>query len=188
MPDDSAFASLVSACAPALLRVAAALVGSDDAEDAAQEAILRAWRAWPTLRDTRAGRTWLLRIVINVGHAWQRGRFGTDHRLATALPDPGQRVPGALQEFGPGKDGHADEIDLRAALIALPDDLRLIVTLRYFGGMDASEIGEALCLPPATVRTRLRRALATLRDQLQPSDSDAHPAIRPSPPGGHTHV
>src|SRR6185436_6617048 len=60
-----------------MICVAAALVGPADAEDAAQEASVRAWRSWDELRDREAVRSWLLRITVNVCHDWLRGRFGT---------------------------------------------------------------------------------------------------------------
>src|SRR5262249_37180176 len=60
-----------------MIRVAAALMGPADAEDAAQEASLRAWRSWSDVRDAQAIRSWLLRITVNICHDWLGGRFGT---------------------------------------------------------------------------------------------------------------
>ena len=54
--DDAEFVAIIPQYATAILRVAAALVGPADAEDAAQEAITRGWQAWPTLRDSSAAR------------------------------------------------------------------------------------------------------------------------------------
>src|SRR5262245_29000326 len=68
-----------------MICVAAALVGPADAEDAAQEASLRAWRSWGELRDAEAIRSWLLRITVNVCHDWLRGRFGTRVRRTESL-------------------------------------------------------------------------------------------------------
>ncbi len=68
-----------------MICVAAALVGPADAEDAAQEASLRAWRSWDELRDSEAVRSWLLRITVNVCHDWLRGRFGTRVRRTESL-------------------------------------------------------------------------------------------------------
>ena len=181
---DERFVQTVSDLTPLVLRVAAVFVGMADAEDAAQEAILRAWRAWPTLRDGGAVQPWLLQITVNVCRQWQRGRFGTRQRLSVALPDGGAIFPGALLDVGPGTGAHAEELDLRAALLELSDDLRLVVALRYFGGMDATVIGAALNLPPATVRTRLRRALTLLRERLR--ESGDRPAIPPT--GGNAHA
>src|SRR5262245_29145117 len=77
--DVAIFNALIAQHAERMVRVAAAIVGIADAEDAAQEAIVRAWQAWPKLRDREAFSAWLLRITVNVGRDWQRGRFGT-HR------------------------------------------------------------------------------------------------------------
>ena len=159
------FARLVPPLAPALVRAAAALVGASDAEDAAQEAVLRAWQAWPSLRDHHAVRPWLLTILVNVCRQWHRGGFGRRLRLTDPLPD-GESDLLARIEFDPGASDHTGALDLRDAVNRLAMDLRLVVLLRYYGGLDASEVGQALGIPAATVRTRLRRALIQLRDRL----------------------
>lgn len=92
------------------------------------------------------------------------------------MPDDGSFVPGALHETDPGMEGYAAVLDLQQALRGLPEEPRLIVALRYFAGMDATEIGAALGITPATVRTRLRRALTILRAQLRASGET--PALR----------
>jgi RNA polymerase sigma-70 factor (ECF subfamily) len=168
--DYERFATLVSPHTATLAYVASTLVGGADAEDAAQEALLRAWQGWPSLREAGAVRAWLLRITINVCHNWQAGRFGTQRQRT-------QPLSAALDERflalrGPGDGDHARALDLRAAVAALPDALRIIVALRFYVGLDSPEIGAALDLPAATVRTRLRRALVLLRERL-----DTNPEI-----------
>ncbi|HEY7339816.1 MAG TPA: sigma-70 family RNA polymerase sigma factor [Ktedonobacterales bacterium] len=165
---DAEFVALIPQYATAILRVAAALVGPADAEDAAQEAITRGWQAWPTLRDSAAARSWLLRITVNVCRDWQRGRFGTRRRLTEPLYDD-EAAPLAMLGGDPGASDHANAIDLRGAVGSLDEDLRLVVVLRYYSGMDATEVGAILGIPPATVRTRLRRALRELRGQMSTS-------------------
>ncbi len=165
MADDESFAALAPPHTAAMLRVAAALVGLADAEDAAQEALTRAWQAWPTLRDPSALRPWLLQITVNVCRQWQRGGFGRRLRATLPLPE-GENAALALLDADLGASDHTGSLDLRAAVNALDPVLRIVVALRYYGGMDATEIGAALDAPPATIRTRLRRALALLRDQL----------------------
>lgn len=66
---DDSFGVIVPLYAAAMLRLAAAYVGPADAEDAVQEAALRAWQAWPTLRNPAAVRPWLLQITVNVHKA-----------------------------------------------------------------------------------------------------------------------
>lgn len=160
-----AFCALVDAHATTLTRVAAALVGASDAEDAAQEAVVRAWRAWPELRDRAAARAWLISITINVCRDWLRGRFGARLRLTESLSGDEPRAIAQL-DSDPGASDHAAALDLRHAITTLDDDLRVIVALRYYTGMDSTTIGAALGMPAATVRTKLRRALGLLRDQL----------------------
>jgi len=163
------FSAFVAPHTDAMACVAAALIGVADAEDAAQEALIRAWRAWPTLREEGAVRAWLLRITTNVCRNWQTGRYGSQRRATQSLD--GSESQAALRragESGPGNGAHADALDLQHAIAELSDDLRWVVALRFYAGMDATEIGELLETPPATIRTRLRRALTLLRDALDP--------------------
>lgn len=159
------FNALVLAHARAVHGIATALVGALDAEDAAQEAIVRAWDHWPHLRDRAAFRAWLLRITINVCRDWQRGHFGTRARLTEPFPE-GDALTRALSASGPGGNDHVAAMDLRRAINQLNEDLRTIIVLRYYVGLDASEIGAIVEAPAATVHTRLRRALALLHEAL----------------------
>src|SRR5215469_17474152 len=90
------FGALMTPHLPAMLHVAAALVGTADAEDAAQEAVLRAWQAWEALREPGALRSWLLRITTHVCQDWQRGRYGTRRARTLPLLDQGDEAPLAL--------------------------------------------------------------------------------------------
>jgi RNA polymerase sigma-70 factor (ECF subfamily) len=174
--DAQPFESQVPRHLNAMLRVAAALVGMAEAEDTAQEALLRSWQAWPTLRDRDALRPWLLRITVNVCRDWCRGRFGTRRKLSEPLGDErGEKELAALHS-DPGASDQMAALDLRQAINTLETHYRVVVLLRYYAGLDATEIGAALGLPAATVRTRLRRALAFLRQQL--TTSDQRPTFR----------
>jgi RNA polymerase sigma-70 factor (ECF subfamily) len=179
------YIALVQPHLGAVLHLATALMGPADAEDAAQEAILRGMYAWPTLRDERAFKSWLLRIVYHVCIDLNRGRFGT-HRVRTQpLPEADDEALSVTVNGGsggdPGGSDHAEALDLRMAIEALDAGLRTVVVLRYYVGMDATAIGAILGLPPATVRTRLRRALMLLRQDLHLHDS--LPSIHPEKGG-----
>jgi RNA polymerase sigma-70 factor (ECF subfamily) len=154
------------------------LVGAADAEDAAQEALLRAWRRSATLRDVKMMPPWLLRITVNVCLDWQRGRFGTRTRR-TARFSSEERTDGdagaALDAVLPGastitadagSQAHLRTLDVRGAINRLAEGLRLVVVLRYYAGMDSTEVSSALGIPASTVRTRLQHALQLLRDEL----------------------
>lgn len=159
------FATLVPQHTAAMRRAARALVGTADADDAAQEAILRAWQAWSTLEDVSRVRPWLLKITVNICLQWRRGRFGK-HLEQTQPYDDTQEALLATLEADPGSSDHTGMLDLRHAINSLGGDMRMAVVLRYYGGLDANEIGKALDVPAATVRTRLRRGLIALRAQL----------------------
>ncbi len=156
--------------------MAAALVGMADAEDAAQEVYTRAWESWPALRDHSALRSWLLRITYNVCSDWRRGRFGTRRaRSQPLMNDDDTHARVATLEDDPGASGNTARLDLRAAINHLAAEHREVIALRYYAGMDATEIGAALGLPAPTVRSRLRRALTLLRERLVTPGE--HPAI-----------
>jgi len=156
---------------------ALALVGPADADDAVQEALVRGWRAWATLRDPAAARAWLVRITINVCRQWQRGSQAAHGRLTEPLERLDEVEGQVLTPLAsdPGASGPAAALDLRCAIDRLDEGLRVVVALRYYVGLNATEIGKALDIPASTVRTRLSRALELLRDAL--GDSAERPAI-----------
>ena len=160
--DYERFAPLVTPHTATMTRMAAALVGIPDAEDAAQEALMRAWRAWPGLREADSTRAWLMQITVNVCRTWRarRQNHGELDYLDTMIPAEG------VASITLGASDHITALDLRQALLTLSADLRQIIALRFYIGMDSTEIGELLSESPATVRTRLRRAIIQLRRAL----------------------
>jgi RNA polymerase sigma-70 factor (ECF subfamily) len=167
--DDEEFRRLVMPSASATLRLATALVGATDAEDVVQEAFERAWRGWPTLRDPAAIHPWLLRITTNVCHDWQRGRIGSQRRRTEPLHagEDTSALPLGAIATAVGTYEHVTALDLRHAINELADDLRLAVVLRYYAGLDASEIALVVNSNASTIRTRLQRALMLLRTRLE---------------------
>lgn len=170
MRDDD-FAPLITPHLMAMLRVARVMVGVDDAEDVAQEAVTSAWRRRADLRDPDAMRAWLLRITVNTCYNWLRGRNNPAGRYAQPLAEE-PLLPEGLYASDPGASDHAIRLDLRQAIAGLEPESQQLIALRYFAGLDSTEIGAMLGAPPATVRTRLRRALALLRQRLDGRDHD----------------
>jgi RNA polymerase sigma-70 factor, ECF subfamily len=132
------------------------------AEDIAQEAMLAAVRAIDSFDRRRPFRPWLHRIVVNRSLDWLRAR-GRRPEVSAELAAPSE------QEAEPD-DRLSDE--LMAALAELEPADRALVVLRHLLGYRASELARMLDMPAATVRTRLARALARLRERLEAEEGD----------------
>ena len=123
--------------------------------DAVQEAVLKAWNSRGSLRNKQYFESWLIRILINECHAIQR-------KNSRILP-----LEAAPEQIA----AHAEtNIDLRDALLRLPEKLRMPVLLHYMEGYDSKEIARILRIPAGTVRTRLMRARSQLRDFVGDDD------------------
>lgn len=122
-----------------------------DRADAVQSCLLKAWQYRDRLRDQARFRPWLLRILVNECHSLLR----RDMRFL--LVD----VP----------DAHADEAvdtgDLRDAIQALPEKLRLPVLLHYVEDIPLREVAQALGIPEGTVKSRLSRARGLLKSAVR---------------------
>lgn len=136
-----------------------------DAEDAVQNAFLKAFRARDTVRDAKASVGWLARIARNAALDVGRGR-GRRKRLQNEATQ--QAEDAAKRRVARQPEAvHEDERErLREAVRALPDAEALVVTLRFLEGRSPAEIAEQLGEKPGTVRVRLHRALKRLRVSL----------------------
>jgi RNA polymerase sigma-70 factor, ECF subfamily len=136
-----------------------------EAEDACQDALLAAWRAWPQLRDPARFGPWFDRILVNTCMEHLRRR----RRRPTAPLDE--------TLFSPGRDQAGDIIERDAvgrALRALSPEQRVVVVLRYWADLSTDQLAERLDVAPGSVRSRLHYALANLRHALtqQPGGDD----------------
>jgi RNA polymerase sigma factor (sigma-70 family) len=133
-----------------------------DPEGLAAEALTRAYDRWPTVRRHPAPDAWVLRVTINLALDRVRrpaatGEDAIDHRVA------GARLEEVL---GDAADATATRMALVAALRALPEKQRQAVALRYLAGCAEDDIAASLGVNPGTVKTHLKRGLASLRTQL----------------------
>ena len=134
------------------------LCDASAAEDAAQEAVLRAWRAYPRLRDHGQFRSWLQRIVANVCRDQRRRR-----RLVRFVP-----LDGASEEPQPGDPFRTalDRVAIGRAIAQLSGEHREVVVMRYMLDLTNEEVGERLGIPVGTVKSRLHYAFTELRRSL----------------------
>ena len=157
--DLDAYDALIARHQHAALRVAAVVAGSADAEDAVQEALVKAWRALDRFREGSPFRPWLLRIVANEARNRRRGA-GRRHALALRLVE--RPVDGPEERVLAGDDRRR----LTEALLSLPDKDRAVLALRYFAELSEADMAIALDCSPGTVKSRLSRAKERLRALL----------------------
>lgn len=144
---------------PSLVRLAA-LVGADDPEDVAQEALFRLHRRYASLHDESAAAAYLRRTVINLSRSRLR------HLQVAKRALPRQLVPDAAsaEDAAVLRDEHRRVIE---AVSRLPARQRAIVVLRYWMDLSPSETAFTLGLPVGTVKSNTFRALRRLALQLE---------------------
>ncbi|MGH2654195.1 MAG: RNA polymerase sigma factor [Actinomycetota bacterium] len=171
--DPGAFEELVELTHRQVYTLALRLVGDrHEAEDVAQDAYLRAYRALRGFRGDARFETWLYRIVSNVAmtHLRRRGRFGD-------LLAEGQELPGQALHSEPDEDSLGDT-EVKRALSALPDGQRVAVVLKDVYGFSCQEIADQLGVSEGAVKVRLHRARRRLKDLIYGAAPPGHEDVR----------
>jgi len=167
--DLNAYEEIVRRHQTTAFRVAYSICGSrEDAEEAAQDGFVKAYRALGRFRSRAPLRPWLLQIVANEARNRRRAR-GRRADLIARL----ERVPGsgeAAPSLEPGLLADADRRELLAALERLPARSRQAIACTYLLGLSEAETAAALGCRPGTVKSRLSRGLARLRAELESND------------------
>lgn len=154
--DGAAFAELLRYEYRSAVRLAYALLHDlDEAEDAVQEAALKAWRRLGNLRPDSPLRPWFLAIVANQCRTLQRTKWWST-RSAEQAP-----------EREAATTDMAAAVDLRRAVAHLDYDQRLVLVLRYYMDMPFDEIALTLGISPKAARSRVERAVHSLRPMLR---------------------
>jgi len=139
----------------------------DEANDVVEDALLRIHQAAPGFRGERGLRTWTLRIVANLCRdRLRRRRFVAPN---SDDEDPFERAGLALdpiEDWDHALDQGVVARALEHAVEALPTDQREVVVMRYRLGMSHAEIMDSLGVPEGTVKSRLARAVAALRERM----------------------
>jgi len=180
--DEAAFATVVRAWSPAMLRVARAHVRSDaSAEEVVQEAWVGVLRGLRLFEGRASLRTWVFRILVNTARRRGRGDAVVMAELAGPTVDPlrfrdaDDQYPGGWREESTpawwGPESRVLRAELREALsralTELPERQRAVVELRDVHGLQALEVCELLDLTPANQRVLLHRGRARLRGILE---------------------
>lgn len=163
--DTTAYAELVAAHQEIAFRTAFLVLGdAAEAEDAAQEAFVKAYRALDRFRDDAPFRPWLLRIVANQARNRRRSRVrrhALQLRVEATIPRDAS-VPSA-EATALAAEGRRQLLD---AVNALSDDDRLVIGARYFLDLSEAEVATLAGVARGTVKSRLSRARARLAQRL----------------------
>ena len=171
--DVDAYAVLLRTHQDAALRLATVTCGANEAEEAAQDAFVKAWYALGRFRVGAPFRPWLLRIVANEARNRRRAagrraghelRFACDRSGAAPVPSAESTMLAA-----------ATHQVVLAALDGLPARQRDVLTCRYVVGLSEEETAQVLGVARGTVKSRAARGLARLRldiDRYEQGDGD----------------
>ena len=164
--DADAFEQLVEAYRNQVFRLALRMCGNEaDADEVAQEAFLSAWKGLPNFRGESQFSTWLYQLTthaaIDLMRREKRQAAAEDIDEITTADD------------GPSPQQQAERAEtrreVRSALMQLPEEYWQVLLLRFMQELSYEEIGRALKLPVGTVKSRLNRAKAQLKDILSRS-------------------
>jgi RNA polymerase sigma-70 factor, ECF subfamily len=172
--DREAFGVLAGGAVDRLHSIARLILRDTElAEDATQEALVRAWRDLPSLRDADRFDAWLYRLIVracaDVGRARRRWRA----ELTVVPAEPTE--PDRAREL-------ADREEIEHALGRLNDNQRTVLVLTFYQGFSPGEVADALEIPIGTAKSRLHYALGALRAALE---ADARVAVTATQ-GGRT--
>ena len=160
--DSDAFRRLVEAYQTQVYRIALRMCGEAAADDVTQEAFLAAWRALPAFRGTCLFSTWLYRLATNAAIDWlrrEKRHRGADDVTELELPD------GAPSPQEQAEQTETQEA-VRRALTQLSPEHRQVLVLRYMQELDYNEIAATLDISEGTVKSRINRAKAHLKEIL----------------------
>lgn len=156
--DHEAFSVLAGGAVDRLYAIARLILRDTDlAEDATQEALVRAWRDLPTLRDVERFDAWLYRLIVRSCTDMARRRRRWRAELTVVSIEPAE--PDRAAEL-------ADRDQLDRGLRRLSDAQRTILILHFYVGLSTSEAADALDIPAGTAKSRLHYAIDALRSAL----------------------
>lgn len=143
-----------------------------EAQDVAQEAFIKAYRALGNFRGESAFYTWLYRIAINTAknYLMSRSRRNADSQIDVQDAEQIEKAPQLQGLETPERQLLNQEIveTIKSAIAKLPEEMRIAIMLREFEGMSYEEIAQAMDCPVGTVRSRIFRAREAIDSKLTP--------------------
>jgi RNA polymerase sigma-70 factor (ECF subfamily) len=162
--DHDAFTALVAGGLPGWYGVARLILRQDDlAEDAVQDALVKAWVAIRGLRDPDRFDAWIRRLLIHACYRAARLQSGRRRIEVRELPADAVRAPDMQRSL-------ANRDLLERGFRRLSTDQRAVLVAHYYLDLSDASAAEALDIPLGTLKSRLNRATAALRSALEAND------------------
>jgi RNA polymerase sigma-70 factor (ECF subfamily) len=169
--DQAAFTDIVTQYSSSMLRTASIIVGDRDiAEDVVQDALIQVWHHLPELREARALRSWLMRIVVNQCISFKRRLARSTAFLRQSLSEHETDLMAQIADDNKGRMER--DWDLAEAIKNLPIKQRAALVLHYYNGMTLPEMAQSLQTSENTLKKRIQAALVTLRRTLRANEMD----------------
>ena len=167
--DHDAFAELAGATISRLDSAAWLILrDAEQAKDAVQNALVKAWRDLPTLRDPDRFDAWLNRLVVKA--CIDEARRLRRHRLDVEL------TPLMSPAVGGVESSIADRDQLERGFLRLEPDMRAVIVLHHYLDLTLPDVAASLGIPLGTAKSRLHRALALMRAALE-ADARVSPEL-----------
>lgn len=168
--DEEAFEDILDTYKGLMLHVAYSIVKDRDiAEDAVQDALIQAWQHLPDLRETRALRPWLMRIVVNQCISFKRRLARSATFLQQSFVEQEMERASQIADYA---EGYMERNwDLARAIGSLPVKQRVALALHYYHGMTLPEMSRRLQTSENTLKKRIQMALSNLRNNLRSEEA-----------------
>ena len=175
--DREAFDDIFDQYSRVMHRTAYRIVKDPDiAEDAVQDAFILAWQRLPSLRESGALRSWLLRIVVNQCISFKRRLARSTMFIRQSFSEQETDLASQITNY---YEGYMERNwDLAQAIENLPAKQQMVIALHYYQGMTLSEISQALQISENTLKKRIQAALRNLRRVLRDAEMDEALASR----------
>jgi RNA polymerase sigma-70 factor (sigma-E family) len=160
--DISAFSEMAATRSPTLLRTAYLMVGDHQlAQDLLQEALVKAYVAWPRLRDITKAEAYVRRTMMTTAISWRRRR-SFQERPVEVVPEAGDADQ---------TERLASHDDVWAQVCGLPPRQRAALVLRYYEDLSYADTAEVLGCSVGTVASQVSEALGKLRQRVGPESA-----------------
>lgn len=175
--DAEAFEALATPCEKMIWQVCWHMMGNrEDAQDCAQDALLKAWSKITSWKETASFSTWLYRIAVTCCLDALRKKKTRTSESFDAMQESGMDVPSPDPGPQESMEHREHKEQVRSALSSLPEEQRIPLILSCIEGKSYEEIAVMLSLPPGTIKSRISRGRLALKKMFDDTSQNGNSA------------